>query len=95
MYDVREHVTLATIMQKDVFDHNFRTEELRMTILASRYMIFKVKESDGAIFFLLMTLTFQGHDIWEITFWAISQLVILKMLLNFNTGWVGSGPFNK
>ena len=38
MCDVRERVTLATIMQKDVFDHNFRTKALRMTILASRYM---------------------------------------------------------
>ena len=36
--NVRECVTLATIMQKDIFDHNFRTKALRMTILASRYM---------------------------------------------------------
>ena len=31
-------VTFATIMQKDVFDHNFRTKALGMTILGSRYM---------------------------------------------------------
>ena len=37
-WDVRERVTLATIMQKDVFDHNFRTKALRMMILASRFM---------------------------------------------------------
>ena len=35
---VRERVTFATIKQKDVFDHNFPTKALRMTILASRYM---------------------------------------------------------
>ena len=32
-----------------------------------------------------MTLTFQGHDLCKITFWAISQLLMGKMLLNFNT----------
>ena len=38
MCDVRERATLATIKQKDLFDHNFLTKALRMTILASRYM---------------------------------------------------------
>ena len=37
-WDIRERVTLATIIQKDVFDHNFRSKALRMMILASRYM---------------------------------------------------------
>ena len=37
-WDVRERVTLATIIEKDVFDHNFRSKALRMMILASRYM---------------------------------------------------------
>ena len=32
---------LATIMQKDVFDNNFRNKALRMTILASRYMFLR------------------------------------------------------
>ena len=49
MCDIHARVMLAIIMQKDVFDHNFRTKALRMTILASRYNVFKVKESDGAI----------------------------------------------
>ena len=40
-WDVRERVTLATIMQKDVFDHNFRTKALRMTILVSRSMFLR------------------------------------------------------
>ena len=45
-----KHVMLATIMQKDVFDHSFRTKALRMKILVARY-IFDVKESDDAIRF--------------------------------------------
>ena len=32
-----------------------------------------------------MTLSFQGHDLCKITFWTISQLLMGKMLLNFNT----------
>ena len=40
-WDVCKRVTLATIMQKDVFDHNFRTKALGMTILASRYMFLR------------------------------------------------------
>ena len=84
-WDVRECITLAAIIQKDVFDHNFQSKALRMIILASRYMFFKVKESDGAICFEPMALTFQGHDLCEITFWAMSQLLMGKMLPNFNT----------
>ena len=84
-WDVRERVTLATIMQKDVFDHNFRTKALRMTILASRYICFQGQGIWWYHLFWPMTLTFQGHDLCEITFWAISQLLIGKMLPNFNT----------
>ena len=58
MWDVHECVTLATIMQKDVFDHNFWTKALQVTILASRY-VFKVKESDGAICFDLWPWSFK------------------------------------
>ena len=36
--DVRERVTFATIKQKDLFDDNFPTKALRMTILATKYM---------------------------------------------------------
>ena len=45
--------------------------------------------------FLPMTLTFQGHDLCKITFWAISQILIGNMLPDFNTRVLGSGPFNK
>ena len=38
MCDIHERVTLATIMQKDVFDYNFWTKALMMMILASRSM---------------------------------------------------------
>ena len=40
-WDVRERVTLATIMQTDVFGHNFGTKPLGMTILAPRYMFLR------------------------------------------------------
>ena len=40
MGDVCERVMLASIMQKDVFDHNFR-KALRMTMFASRYMFLR------------------------------------------------------
>ena len=33
MSDVRERVMLATILQKDIFSHNFSTKALRLTIL--------------------------------------------------------------
>ena len=36
MCDIHECVTLATIMQKDIFDHNFLTKALKMTIGVSR-----------------------------------------------------------
>ena len=49
--------------------------------------------------FLPMTLTFQSYDLCEITFLAISQLSMGKMLPTFNTRQdylkIGSGPFNK
>ena len=71
-------------MQNDVFDHNLESKAQRMMILAFRY-VFEVKQFDGAICFEPMTLTFQGHDLCEITFWAISQLLMGKMLPNFKT----------
>ena len=46
------NITLATVMQKDIFDHNFCTKALTMMIMASR-SVFEVKESDGAICFNL------------------------------------------
>ena len=36
--------------------------------------------------YISMTLTFQGHDLCEITFWAISQLLMGKTWPNFSTG---------
>ena len=32
---------------------------------------------------LPMTLIFQGHDLYKITFWAISVLLLCKTLLSF------------
>ena len=37
-WDVLQRVRLAIIIQKEVFDHDFRSKALRMMILASRYM---------------------------------------------------------
>ena len=45
------NITLATIIQKDVFDHNFWTKALTITILASR-SVFLI-QYDGAICFNL------------------------------------------
>ena len=42
---MHEHVTLATIMQKDVFDHNVLNKVLRMTILVSRSMFLRSRNS--------------------------------------------------
>ena len=38
-----------------------------------------------------MTLAFQGHDLCEITFWAISQLLMGKMLPNLTQDSLGWG----
>ena len=83
-WDVRERVTLASIMQKDVFGHNFRTKALGMTILASRYM-FWGQGIWWCHLFWPMTLTFQGHDLCKIILWTISQLLMGKMLPKINT----------
>ena len=37
-WDVCKRVTLAAIIQKDVFDQSFQSKSLKMMILASRYM---------------------------------------------------------
>ena len=63
-WDVRERVTLAAIIQKDIFDHNFQNKAPRMMILAARYVI-KVKESDGAICF----------DLWP---WPFKVMTFVK-----------------
>ena len=41
MSDAYKRVTLSTIMQKDVFEHNFLTKALKMTILVSRSMFLR------------------------------------------------------
>ena len=41
--DVRKDVTFSTILQKYVFDHDFWTKELRMTILVSRSMFLRAR----------------------------------------------------
>ena len=75
-------------MQKDLFGHNFRTKALKMTNLASRYVL-EVKKSDDAICFDRMTLTCQGHDLCKIAFWAISQLLKGKMGPNLKQASLG------
>ena len=61
MCNIHERVTLATIMEKDVFDHNFLTKALMTMILASKSMFFTSR--NPIVPFLSMTLTFQGHDL--------------------------------
>ena len=52
MWNVRDHVMFSTVFQKYVFDHNFWTKALRMTILVSMLIyVVKVMESDGVIYF--------------------------------------------
>ena len=41
MSDVRKCVTLSTVMQKDIFEHNFLTKALKMTTLVSRSMFLR------------------------------------------------------
>ena len=81
--DIRERVTLATIVQKDVFAHNFWTKALRMTILASRSM--SLRSRHPVVPFVLTYDLDQGHDLPEIIFWAISPLVLGKTLKTFTT----------
>ena len=72
--DIRERITLATIMQKTIFDHNFRTKALRMTIFASRYMFLRSKDLMVSFVF---TYDLDLSRSWpcKITGWAISQLL--------------------
>ena len=44
MSDICKRITLSTIMQKDVFDHNFLTKAPKMMILVSRSMFLMVKK---------------------------------------------------
>ena len=64
MCDIHEHVTLATIMQKDVFDHNVWTKAVMTMILASRSMFFR--SINPMVPFLLKC---QGHDLCKSHFW--------------------------
>ena len=69
-------------MQKDVFNHNFRTKVLKITILESRSMFLRSRNL-MVPFILPMTLPLQGHDLCEITFWATSQLLMGNTWPNF------------
>ena len=71
-------------MQADVFDDDFSTKGLRMTILVSRTMFLRSR-NPMVPFICPMTLTFQGHDLWIITFLDIFQFLMGKTLPNFNT----------
>ena len=55
-------ITMSTIMQKDVFDHNFQTKALKMTIVVSRSMFLRPRNP-----MVLFILTFDC-DLCEITF---------------------------
>ena len=68
----------------DLHGQKDRTKALRMTILASRF-IFVSSRIQRCHLFSPMNLTFQGHDLCKITFWAISWLLMGKMLPSFNT----------
>ena len=69
-WDECEHVILATIMHKDIFDLAFWTKALRMMILAFSSNVFEVKESDGAICFDLWPWPFKVMTFCEISYWA-------------------------
>ena len=78
-WDVHECVTLATILQKSVFDHIFWTKALRNAILVFRSMF--LRSRNPMVPFILT------HDLaWHLqnNFWAISQLLIGKTLPKFN-----------
>ena len=66
MCDVHERVMLATIMQKDVFDHNFWTKALRM-ILVSIDLFFRSR--NPMVPFILP----YDRDLCKITFLDIYQ----------------------
>ena len=70
--------------KKSVFDHNFRTKALRMKILVPRSMFWRSRNA-MVPFILPVILTFQGHDLCKITFFAISPFLMGKTLPNFNT----------
>ena len=84
-WDVREHVMLATIIQKDVFDHNFRSKALWMMILASRYMFSRSRNLIVPFVFTYDLDLSRSWPLWNHIFWAISQLLMCKMLPNFKT----------
>ena len=42
-----------------------------------------------------MTLTFQGHDLCKITFWAMSWLLFTKTFPKFNTRQLGQGHLSE
>ena len=45
--------------------------------------------------FIDLMVDLSRSQLYKITLWAISQFLLDKLLPNFNTGWLGSGPFNK
>ena len=60
-------------MQKDVFDHNFLTKALRITIFSIYIYVFEVKESDsGAIYFYLWPWPLQSNILGYIIIMVIT-----------------------
>ena len=78
-------ITLATIMQTDVFDHDtVWTKALRMTILVSRSMLLRLR-------ILMVPFILPYYlDLCKITFLDISQFLMGKTLPKFHTrvAWV-------
>ena len=70
MQDVWEHVTLATILQKYLFDHNFLTKAVRMTVLVSRSMLSLSKNLKVKITFKVMTFVISPFGLYLGYHWA-------------------------
>ena len=85
MCDMHERVTLATIMQKDVFDHNFWTKALMTMILASRSMFFR---SVNLMVSFLLTYDLDLLRSWPLQNHILDHIsgTIGQNLTNYSTG---------
>ena len=83
-WDVRERVTLAAIIQKDVLDHNFQSKALGMMILTSRYMF---SRSRNLMVPFVLTYGLDLSRSWPLWNHVLGHISVLmgKMLPNFNT----------
>ena len=93
MWGVRECVMLATIMQKDIFGHNFLTKEIRSTILMSISM-FSMSRNPMVPFMLPIDFNFssswpmQNQILGHISITNIANIIIwftvIKVMLKFH-----------